>query len=73
MVVACRAGWPDQAYIHGTLSDIAEKVHAAKITPTAPIFVGHILNPANDFQESAPYDADHVHVLRLKKTAATND
>jgi precorrin-4/cobalt-precorrin-4 C11-methyltransferase len=58
-----------RAFIHGTLSTIAEKVRAAKITRTALIFVGHALKPGQDFRDSALYDADHVHVLRPKKKA----
>ncbi|MTI43848.1 precorrin-4 C11-methyltransferase [Roseibium hamelinense] len=69
VIVAYRVGWPDQAFIHGTLSTIADKVRAAKITRTALIFVGHALKPDADFRDSALYDADHVHVLRPKKKA----
>jgi precorrin-4/cobalt-precorrin-4 C11-methyltransferase len=69
VIVAYRVGWPDEAFIHGTLSTIAEKVRAAKITRTALIFVGHALKPGQDFRDSALYDADHVHVLRPKKKA----
>lgn len=67
VIVAYRVGWPDQTFIHGTLSTIADKVRAAKITRTALVFVGHALQPAQDFRDSALYDADHVHVLRPKK------
>jgi precorrin-4/cobalt-precorrin-4 C11-methyltransferase len=70
VVVAYRVGWPDQSFIHGTLSDIREKVRLAKITRTALIFVGRALQPAADFRDSALYDADHVHVLRPKKKKA---
>jgi precorrin-4/cobalt-precorrin-4 C11-methyltransferase len=70
VVVAYRVGWPDQSFIHGTLSDIREKVRLSKITRTALIFVGRALLPAADFRDSALYDADHVHVLRPKKKKA---
>jgi precorrin-4/cobalt-precorrin-4 C11-methyltransferase len=69
VIVAYRVGWPDEAFIHGTLSTIAGKVRESKITRTALIFVGHALKPAADFRDSALYDADHVHVLRPKRKA----
>ncbi|MFD1695612.1 precorrin-4 C(11)-methyltransferase [Roseibium aestuarii] len=67
VIVAYRVGWPDQAFIHGTLTDIAEKVRKAKITRTALIFVGRALAAGQDFRDSALYDADHMHVLRPGK------
>jgi precorrin-4/cobalt-precorrin-4 C11-methyltransferase len=66
VVVAYRVGWPDEAFIHGTLSDIREKVRAAKITRTALIFVGRSLADS-EFRDSALYDSSHVHVLRPKR------
>ncbi|MXN66632.1 precorrin-4 C(11)-methyltransferase [Stappia sp. GBMRC 2046] len=69
VVVAYRVGWPDQAFIRGTLSDIREKVRLSKITRTALIFVGRALEPDEDFRDSALYHADHVHVLRPKRKA----
>ncbi|NVK33868.1 MAG: precorrin-4 C(11)-methyltransferase [Rhodobacteraceae bacterium] len=69
VIVAYRVSWPDEAFIHGTLSDIAEKVRKAKITRTALVLVGRALKPEADFRDSALYDADHVHVLRPKKKA----
>jgi precorrin-4/cobalt-precorrin-4 C11-methyltransferase len=63
VIVAYRVGWPDQAFIRGTLSDIRNKVRAAKITRTALILVGHALAETK-FRDSALYDASHVHVLR---------
>jgi len=38
-------------------------VREAKITRTALIIVGRVL-AAEDFRDSALYDADHVHILR---------
>lgn len=66
VIVAYRVGWPDQAFVHGTLSDIREKVRAAKITRTALILVGRALGES-EFRDSALYDAGHVHVLRPKR------
>ncbi|MEM8837412.1 MAG: precorrin-4 C(11)-methyltransferase [Pseudomonadota bacterium] len=63
VVVVYRATWPDQLILHGTLSDIAAKVRAAKITRTALIFVGRVFE-AQAFPDSALYDAAHAHILR---------
>ena len=66
VIVAYRVGWPDEAFIKGTLSDIRARVRAAKLTRTALIFVGRALD-AGDFRDSALYDAGHVHVLRPRR------
>lgn len=63
VIVAYRVGWPDQAFIEGTLADIRDKVREAKITRTALIFVGRALG-AEAFRDSALYDGAHPHVLR---------
>ena len=63
VVVAYRVTWPDEAFIYGTLSDIREKVRAAKLTRTALILVGQVLGN-EDFVDSKLYDESHVHVLR---------
>ncbi|CAN5173899.1 precorrin-4 C(11)-methyltransferase [soil metagenome] len=55
-VVAYRVSWPDQLYIRGTLADIAGKVRDAKITKTALVIVGRVLE-ADDFRNSSLYDA----------------
>ena len=73
VVVAYRVGWPDECFIHGTLSDIRGKVREAKITRTALIFVGRALGYAGGFRDSVLYDADHVHVLRTEKGRALSD
>ena len=70
VIVAYRVGWPDQKFIHGTLSDIRAKVKASGITRTALILVGHVLNP-DSFDDSHLYAADHHHVLRPKKAKAS--
>jgi len=67
-IVAYRVGWPDQAFLHGTLTDIRDKVRAAKITRTALILVGPALAAA-DFPDSALYDGAHAHILRPKRSA----
>jgi precorrin-4/cobalt-precorrin-4 C11-methyltransferase len=63
VVVAYRVGWPDETFIHGTLSDIRDKVRAQKITRTALVFVGKVFGNT-DFRDSALYDAAHPHILR---------
>jgi precorrin-4/cobalt-precorrin-4 C11-methyltransferase len=67
VIVAYRVGWPDQRFLHGTLSDIRDKVRDAKITRTALIFVGKALADT-DFRDSALYDASHAHVLRPRRS-----
>lgn len=67
VIVAYRVSWPDQQFIHGTLSDIRDKVKASGITRTALIMVGHVLDPES-FDDSRLYAADHHHVLRPKET-----
>ncbi|MHA1529632.1 MAG: precorrin-4 C(11)-methyltransferase [Alphaproteobacteria bacterium] len=68
VIVAYRVGWPDQAFIHGTLATIRAKVRAAKITRTALILLGPALADT-DFRDSALYDATHRHILRPKRSA----
>ena len=66
--VVYRASWPDEQIIRGTLADIREKVRVAKITRTALILVGRVLDDAS-FSDSKLYAAEHVHVLRPKRRA----
>jgi precorrin-4/cobalt-precorrin-4 C11-methyltransferase len=66
VAVVFRASWPDEQVIEGTLTDIRQKVRAAKITRTALILVGQVLAP-DSFRNSALYDPDHVHVLRPRR------
>lgn len=63
VIVAYRVGWPDQAFVHGTLATIRDRVRAAKITRTALILLGPALGAAA-FPDSALYDAGHAHILR---------
>ena len=67
VIVAYRVGWPDQAFLKGTLGDIRDKVREAKLTRTALIFVGRVFDEVHSFPDSALYDADIPHVLRPKK------
>jgi precorrin-4/cobalt-precorrin-4 C11-methyltransferase len=68
VVVAYRVGWPDEAFLRGTLADIRAQVKAAGLTRTALILVGRVL-AGRDFSDSRLYAADHHHVLRPKRPA----
>ena len=70
VVVAYRVGWPDELLIRATLSTFAKKAREAKITRTAIVFVGRVLDAGNEFTDSALYHPYHVHILRNKKTQA---
>jgi precorrin-4/cobalt-precorrin-4 C11-methyltransferase len=67
VIVVYRVTWPDEQIVHGTLSTIAAKVRAAKLTRTALILVGRVF-AEQDFRNSALYDPAHEHVLRNRKT-----
>jgi precorrin-4/cobalt-precorrin-4 C11-methyltransferase len=68
VVVAYRVGWPDQCFIHATLTTMRDRVRAEKITRTALILVGPALRET-DFRDSALYDGAHPHILRPKRSA----
>ncbi|MDI9349874.1 MAG: precorrin-4 C(11)-methyltransferase [Candidatus Symbiobacter sp.] len=67
VAVIYRASWPDELIIRGCLRDIRAKVKAAGLTRTALIIIGGVLD-AEDFPDSALYDANHSHVLRPRRT-----
>ncbi len=58
VAVVARATWPDERIVRGTLGDIAAKLAAAPIERTALVLVGRAL-AAEDFRDSALYDADY--------------
>lgn len=66
VIVAYRVGWPDQIFLRGTLSDIAEKIRQAKLTRTALILLGAVFSAAH-FPDSKLYHVQHRHVLRTGK------
>ncbi len=68
VVIAYRVGWPDEKFIHATLSTMAAEVRKAKLTRTTLVMVGHVFGHTS-FRDSALYDAEHEHVLRNRKTA----
>jgi precorrin-4/cobalt-precorrin-4 C11-methyltransferase len=63
VAVVYRASWPDQQIVRGTLADIREKVRAAKLTRTALVLVGRVLD-TSEASDSRLYAADHRHVMR---------
>jgi precorrin-4/cobalt-precorrin-4 C11-methyltransferase len=63
VVVVQRASWPDQCVVRGTLANIGDKVREARITATAMILVGEVLE-AKDFANSRLYDAGFTHRFR---------
>ena len=63
VAVVARASWPDERILLGTLGDIAERLAAEPIERTALILVGRALE-AEDFRDSALYDADYVRRFR---------
>ncbi len=66
VVVVYRASWPDQQILRGTLGDIDAAIREAKLTRTALILVGQVLE-SRDFRDSDLYSPDHAHVLRPKR------
>ena len=71
VVVAYRVGWPDERLIRATLATFAAEARRAKITRTALVFVGRVLDAYAAFSDSALYDPAHAHILRNKKTAVS--
>jgi len=67
VAVVVRASWPDEMVIRGTLATIQPLVRAAKVTRTALILVGRVLDPGA-FSDSALYDKNHRHIFRNQKT-----
>lgn len=63
VAVVEKASHPEQRIIRGTLSDIAQKMQAAKITATAMIIVSKVLN-ITEFADSKLYAANFSHAFR---------
>lgn len=66
MAVIQKATWPEQKIVTGTLGDIVSKVKTEKISSTAIIFIGPILD-CDDFADSRLYSADFSHRFRKAK------
>jgi len=58
-----RASWKDEKIITGTLGDIVKKVRDEKITRTAIIIIGDIVNPKS-YEYSRLYDKTFSHGFR---------
>jgi precorrin-4/cobalt-precorrin-4 C11-methyltransferase len=63
VAVVVRASWPQEIVLRGTLSDIADKVAAAKAERTALVLVGRALG-AEEFRDSALYDPGYQRRFR---------
>jgi precorrin-4/cobalt-precorrin-4 C11-methyltransferase len=63
VAVCYKTGWEDQMQVIGTLETITKKVREKKITRTALILVGGVINP-QDFDNSYLYDADQANIFR---------
>ena len=61
-----RASWKDEKIITGTLKDIVKKIRDEKITRTAIIIVGDIVNPKH-YEYSRLYDKTFSHGYRKAK------
>ena len=66
VVIAYRVTWPDELILRTTLAGAKAVARAHKITRTALIFVGPVLEmrDAATFRDSALYDETFSHVLR---------
>ncbi len=64
--VVYKASWPDQKVITGTLEDIVKKVWAEKITRTAIVLIGDVIQPKS-YEYSKLYDRAFSHGYRKAK------
>ena len=67
VAVVYRASRKDQKIIIGTLTDIASKVKAEKITMTAIVIIGDVIKPKS-YEYSKLYDKTFTHGFRKAKT-----
>ncbi len=66
VAVVYRASWKDQQIVRGTLSSIAGKVREQKITRTAVVIVGDVVDPKS-YEHSRLYDKTFSHGYRRAK------
>jgi len=66
VAVVQKATWPEQKIVHGTLSDIADKIKKTSIKATALIFIGRVLT-SKDFADSRLYAPEFTHGFREGK------
>ena len=64
--VVYKASWDDEKIIKGTLKDIVDKTRKAKITRTAIIIIGDVIQPKS-YQYSRLYDKTFSHGFRKAK------
>lgn len=64
-----RAGWKDEKVVRGTLKDIEAKIRDEKITRTAIIIIGDVVNPKH-YEYSRLYDKTFTHGYRRAKQAS---
>ena len=66
VAVVCRASWPDEQVVEGTLADIAAKVRAAGIGKQALVIVGDVLRARREGlkAKSLLYDKGFSHEFR---------
>jgi len=67
VAIVAHASWPEERVLRGTLASIAAQLKAEPIERTAVIMVGRAL-AAEDFRESALYDADYQRRFRGRGT-----
>ena len=66
VAVVYKASWTDQKIIKGTLEDIAKKVREEKITRTAIVIIGDVVDPQS-YEYSKLYDKKFSHGYRKAK------
>ena len=66
VAVVYKASWTDQKIIKGTLEDIAKKVREEKITRTAIVIIGNVVDPQS-YEYSKLYDKKFSHGYRKAK------
>ncbi|MEJ5299972.1 MAG: precorrin-4 C(11)-methyltransferase [Thermodesulforhabdaceae bacterium] len=64
VIVAYRVGWPDEAFICGTLENIVQKVKDEGITRQALILVGEVFGKLDETKRSLLYDGSFSHGFR---------
>ena len=67
VAIVAHASWPEERELRGTLASIAAQLKAEPIERTAIIMVGRAL-AAEEFRESALYDADYQRRFRGRGT-----
>ena len=66
VAIVYKASWKDQKIIIGKLSNIVQQTHREKITRTAIIIVGYVINP-HTYEYTKLYDKKFTHSFRTSK------